>query len=202
MKKFITATASALALALTITTARSENSESVSKTNTPSSTPPTITVKTLLENSEKYVDSQVVLEGFVTDVCKRRGCWALLHDADPDDKGQIRVKQDESKPFTAFTPEIQGKTVLVSGEVHQTKIDAEYLDKWEARVKAAKQKADEAKTKAVDQKKDEKAAEPDNSETVLKQIAGFRKRVEDSKKGYLTSVSFAVTKWQVKGNQQ
>jgi hypothetical protein len=156
----------------------------------PSANAAPVGVKELLKNPKSYAGRPIVLEGLVTDVCKRKGCWALLHDTDPEAKGQIRVKQDdEAGTFKAFLPEEQGKTVLVSGELSETRIDADYLNKWEARVKAA----GEAKTK-------DKEAEG-TSEAVTRQITLLRQRLAKSTNGYLSSYGFAVTKWENKAEK-
>lgn len=158
--------------------------------NKANSEPAVVGVQELLKHPKQYADKPVVLEGFVTEFCKRKGCWASIHDNDSDSKAQIRVKQDESDgAFKAFEPEVQGKTVHVTGELKETKIDREYLDNWEARVKAAQSKKSESK-----ESKDEG---DDASAAVLKQIAGYRERVAKSTNGHLTSLSFAVTKWEV-----
>jgi hypothetical protein len=151
-------------------------------------TAPMVGVQELLKQPDRYAGKPIVLEGFVTDYCKRKGCWANIHDNDSDSKAQLRVKQDESdSTFKAFEPEVQGRTVHVTGELKETKIDRDYLDKWEARVKAAQAKADKARKTDAD----------DPYDTVLKQIAGYRERVARSTNGHLTSLSFAVTKWEV-----
>ncbi len=151
---------------------------------------PAIGVQELIKNAKQYDGKQVVLEGFVTEVCKRKGCWANIHDNDSDSKAQLRVKQEEGENgYKAFLPEVQGKTVHVTGAVKATKIDADYLDKWEARVKEAQKKT--APEKA------ENAEAADSTAAVLKQITGYRERVAKSKDGYLTSVSLAATKWEV-----
>lgn len=153
--------------------------------------PATVTVQELIKDANNYDGQEVVLEGFVTDYCKRKGCWALLHDKDSDAKGIIKVQQDEEGPtFKPFLPELQGKTILVTGKVHATKVDTNYLDKWESRVNSAKTSAAEDKDKV--------AAQAKAKEAVLKQIATLRDRLANSKKGYLTSISFAVNTWQPK----
>ena len=153
---------------------------------------PVVTVKELFKDPVKLEGQQIVLEGFVTDYCKRKGCWATLHDTDSDAKGIVKVQQDEEgATFKPFLPELQGKTILVTGTVHATKVDTNYLDKWEARVKAAKP-APAANAEAT-------AADPDKAKTAtLKQIASLRDRVANSKRGYLTSVSFAAETWKPK----
>lgn len=151
---------------------------------------PVVGVSEILKTPTNYIGRKFVLEGFVTDVCKRRGCWALLHDNDPDAKGQIRAKQDESGPFTPFRPELQGRTVRITGELHETRMDAAYLDKWEARVKAAKKPTG---------KKDD---EPQPSTPALKQIASLRERLTKSGEDYISSIGLAVVKWEVKADDQ
>lgn len=151
---------------------------------------PVVTVKEYLKDPAQFAGRQIVLQGFVTDVCKRKGCWALLHDADSEAKGEVRVKQDEEgQTFKAFLPELQGRTIQVTGDVNETKIDNAYLDKWETNVKAAKERAEKAKTAG---EKNEAGQGFDNT---LKQIAEYRERVAKAKHGYLSSYSVAVTQW-------
>jgi hypothetical protein len=161
-------------------------------TNTPAPAPlPVVGVSQIFKAPTNYIGRKFVLEGFVTDVCKHRGCWALLHDNDPDAKGQIRAKQDESGPaFTAFRPELQGRTIRVTGELHETRIDKAYLDKWEARVKAAQTAS----------RKNDDAEQPSNA--VLAQIARLREQLAKSGEDYLSSLGLAVVKWEVKADDQ
>jgi hypothetical protein len=155
---------------------------------------PVVSVKDYLHAPESYLGREIVLQGFVTDVCRRKGCWALLHDKDADDKGLVRVKQnEEGDTFKAFLPELQGQTIQVTGSVKETKIDKDYLDQWEARVRAAREKAVKAN--------DQKSEAGDSYDAVLKQIAGLRERLAGAKHGYLSSYSFAVAKWEALGKQ-
>ncbi len=153
--------------------------------------PPVVTVKELIQSPAKLDGQQIVLEGFVTDYCKRKGCWAMLHDPNADAKGLVKVQQNEEGPtFKPFLPELQGKTILVTGTVHATKVDTNYLDKWEARVKSA---APAPRENAVG------AADPDKAVAAnLRQITALRERLAKSRLGYLTSVSFAAETWQAK----
>jgi hypothetical protein len=150
---------------------------------------PVVGVKDFLKEPGAYSGQQIVLQGFVTEVCRRKGCWALLHDSDPEAKGQVRVKQNEDgDTFKAFLPELLGKTLLVTGEVKETQMDNAYLDKWEANVRAAQAKA--AKTEGA-------KTETNNAyDPVLKQISDYRRRVAQAAHGYLASYSLAVTHWE------
>jgi len=144
-------------------------------------------VQELLKNRSKLDGKKVALEGMVTEICKHKGCWAMVHDVDSDADGLVRVKQDDNQSnFKAFLPEHQGKTVVVTGELHETRIDTAYLDKWEARVKAP------AKDAAAGQEADH------SRDASLKQIAGLREKLAKSGKSYLSSLQVSVDKWEVK----
>lgn len=187
-QRFLSTILSQAALCLLLAQAVQADQTNVAKAPAPSpAVSGPVGVKDLLAHSTNFSGKQIVLEGFVTDYCKEKGCWAMLHDTDPDAKGLIRVKQDDdASNFKAFLPEIQGKTVLVTGEVLETRIDKDYLDKWEARVKEALK---------------DKNVKEEASDKVLKQIAGLRERVANSKRGYLSSISLAVSKWEAKPAQ-
>ena len=159
------------------------------KTATDGGAPAQVGVQTLLKDRAKLDGKKVQLEGMVTEICKHRGCWAMVHDLDSDAEGQVRVKQDDNQSgFKAFLPEHQGKTVVVTGELHETRIDTAYLDKWEARVKKP------AKNAAAGEEAEH------SSEAVLKQIAGLREKLAKSGKSYLSSLQVAVEKWEVKSD--
>jgi hypothetical protein len=182
-----------IAAGLALLLARPAGADPAAATNAaPAATaaqPPVVGVHDFLHNPHAYAGQKIILRGFVTDVCRRKGCWALLHDSDPDATGPIRVQQDEDgDTFKAFLPELQGKTIQVTGDVKQTKIDNAYLDQWEANVRAAQEK--NAPPGTVDSKKD--AA----YQAALKQIAGLRERVAKSPHGSLSSYSVAVSQWE------
>jgi hypothetical protein len=165
--------------------------KSASKAAADSAAPTKVGVQQLIKDKATLDGKKVQLEGMVTDICKHRGCWAMVHDVDSDAEGLVRVKQDDNQSnFKAFLPEHQGRTVVVTGELHVTKIDTAYLDKWEARVKAA----------AKDGKKAEDADQ--STEAVLKQIAAIREKLAKSGKSSLSSLQVAVDKWEVKADSK
>lgn len=62
-----------------------------------------VTVETLTANPDDYVGKRVRVDGVITAVCKKRGCWMQLTDADTG-KG-IRVKVEDGVivfPYTAM----------------------------------------------------------------------------------------------------
>lgn len=176
------------------------------------SIPARLTVKQLAAHPAAYAGRKVELQGFVVDYCKHMGCWALIHDNDPAAEGQIRVKQEEGTAgFKAFLPEIQGKSIVVSGEVKETRIDTEYLDRWEASVKESREAAgkgaekapakgktgDGTKANAKAKAKGDPSKEADPFAAALRQIADYRERVAKSKDGYVSSASIAVSRWEL-----
>lgn len=157
-----------------------------STNNISAAKPATVSIKEYLKSPATFAGRTIILKGFVTDVCRRKGCWALLHDEDSKINGRVRVKQDEAGGnFKPFSLELQGRTILVTGEVRETKIDKAYLDQWENRVKSAQEPAEK-----------NTAAETAACEDTLKQIATFRERLTNSEQSSLISYSFAVQQWQ------
>ena len=173
--------------------------ETGAATNAPAAAPsptepaPVVAVKDYLKDPKAYAGKRIVLQGFVTEVCRKKGCWALLHDTDSEAKGQVRVKQDEDgSTFKPFLPELQGRTILVTSDVKETRVDGAYLDNWEKTVKAAKEKA--AKEAATGAAKGG-AEEADEYDAILKRIAEYRERLAKSERGYLSSYSLAALEW-------
>jgi len=63
----------------------------------------TVPIADLLDNPDVWVGKNVRIEGLVTNVCERRGCWMSLASTDEDFK-EIRVKVDDGVivfPMTA-----------------------------------------------------------------------------------------------------
>jgi hypothetical protein len=152
---------------------------------------PAIGVRKVLTDGPSLVGQPVVLEGFVTGVCHSGGKKAFLHDLDPDAKGNLRVERTGDMPV--FDQELNGQTLRVSGVVRELRIDAAYLDSWEARVKAAHAEKDE--------KKECDGHDCDSSlsnDAAIKRINALRAQLAKSSKGYLSSIWVDGTTWEVK----
>lgn len=147
-------------------------------------------VRTLLTTGETHVGQQIVFEGFVTGVCHSGGKKAFFHDLDPDAAGSLRVERTGA--MRAFDQDLKGKTLRVSGTVRELRIDAAYLDAWEARVKA---------TEAA---KQGEACENDcdaslTAQAAFKRIAGLRAKLAQTPRGYLSSLWVDGQNWEVVG---
>ncbi len=69
-----------------------------------------VTIADLLKNPEPYVGKTVKVEGRISDVCQKRGCW--IHITDKASKS-IRFKVDDG--VIVFPYDIKGKQVSAEG---------------------------------------------------------------------------------------
>ena len=72
----------------------------------------TVEIGELLDNPDKYMGKTVRVEGIVTDVCDKRGCWILLGSKGEDPK-EIRIKVDDG--VIVFPVDAKGKTAIAEG---------------------------------------------------------------------------------------
>ena len=145
MKRIITATL-VFALGLAFVTACGNDTGSKDAAGT------AMTLAKLLEKPEQFTDKQVVLTGTVTHVCKHGG--KRLHITDIETKDVIRVESGED--MSAFARELEGSDVVVTGILHETRIDQAYLDEWEQEILAAE--AEAVKEAAKEAKKEGKTS--------------------------------------------
>jgi hypothetical protein len=71
----------------------------------------TIEISELLGNPDPYLGKVVRVEGLVTDVCKKRGCWMSL--AGDEEFQEIRIKVDDG--VIVFPMEAKGKRAVAEG---------------------------------------------------------------------------------------
>jgi hypothetical protein len=80
-----------------------------------------VKISQILENPEKYTGKKVLIEGIVTDVCPKRGCWLEIASDKEFEKIKVKVTDGE----IIFPMEERGKTALVEGEVYEIKMTHE-----------------------------------------------------------------------------
>jgi hypothetical protein len=151
--------------------------------------PRTFAVKDLLKSPDGYWNQTVVIEGLVTQVCRRSGKKAWLHDTDPEAAGQVRVERTGNA--AVFGREFEGKTIRVTGVLRELRIDTAYLDSWEARVKGAKAAAPKADACT------EGCEESQSVQAGLKRVQALREQLAKSKKDHLSSLWVDAEKWEV-----
>jgi hypothetical protein len=77
----------------------------------------TIKISVLLSEPDEYVGQTVRVEGLITGVCEKRGCWMSL--ASDAEFQELRIKVDDG--VIVFPIEAKGKRAIAEGEF--TKIE-------------------------------------------------------------------------------
>lgn len=90
-----------------------------------------MTVSQLLESPEQYIDKEITLEGTVTHVCKHGGRRVHITDLEPN----VKIRVEAPEKMAAFARELEGSDIVVKAILRETRIDAAYLDEWEAEVR-------------------------------------------------------------------
>ncbi len=91
--------------------------------------PTTVSVEEVLANPQAYANKPIRVEGMVTDVCPKRGCWFELAGSAPGQKLKFKVTDGDM----VFPMDAKGKVAIAQGEVsvreltlEETKQNAEY----------------------------------------------------------------------------
>jgi len=72
----------------------------------------TVKISTLMAEPDKYVGQTVRVEGIITGVCEKRGCWMTL--ASDQEFQDLRIKVDDG--VIVFPIEAKGKRAVAEGE--------------------------------------------------------------------------------------
>jgi hypothetical protein len=80
-----------------------------------------VKVSELIASPDKYVGKVVKVEGLVTDVCAKRGCWMLL--AGDKEFQTIRIKVDDG--VIVFPMEAKGKKGVAEGTFTKIELSKE-----------------------------------------------------------------------------
>ena len=94
----------------------------------PSSTP----IEAILAEPKKFAGQTVRVEGMITDVCPKRGCWFEMAGEKPGQKLRFKVTDGEM----VFRPDAKGKFAVAEGvvavrelSIEESKTYAEYQSK-------------------------------------------------------------------------
>jgi len=124
----------------------------------------TINVKDLSGHEADYVGKEFYLTGIVDHVCKHGGKKAVL----ASDDGEVDFHVMAGNKISKFDRKLEGDEIKVLVTITEEHIDESYAIRWEEEVKKHHKSTDE------EYKED------------MKRIAKLRKRIEDTKEGYLT----------------
>jgi hypothetical protein len=118
-KRIVLLTCAALLAALIVSPALALAGKSYGKPLTGSDT---IEIGELLANPDQYMGKTVRVEGVITGVCEKRGCWMSLG-SKGEDFQEIRIKVDDG--VIVFPVEAKGKTAVAEGTLAKVEMTLE-----------------------------------------------------------------------------
>jgi len=86
----------------------------------------TIKISMLMADPARYVGRTVRIEGLITGVCEKRGCWMSL--ASDEGSQDLRIKVDDG--VMVFPIEAKGKRALAEGELTKVEMTMEQTLAW------------------------------------------------------------------------
>jgi hypothetical protein len=146
-----------------------------------------LTVDSFMVAPEKWAGKEVVITGTVSHVCRHSGKKLFLFGADPEKT----VKINAGGQVAAFDIKYEGTDVEITGTViEDEKIDANYLNEWEADIKKMTEDKDQKvcneENKAITGQTSDKAVVKDTVEDPYKDVKEFRKKLAESGKTYIS----------------
>ncbi len=134
-----------------------------------------IPVKDFQAKADEFVGKTIYVSGTVDHVCKHGGKKVVI----VSDDGEASLKIMAGDKISKFDKEIEGETINVLGTVQEKRVDEAYLSDWEDEVK-----------------EHHKTTDPEYKEDMEK-IAELRKKIKESKKGYLSFYSMDGIEYKV-----
>lgn len=101
-----------------------------------------LSVTQLLQIAELYVDSAIMVKGTVTHTCKHSGKRCFI--VDSIDNQSIRIEAKGN--IGGFNKELVGTEICVNGILREKRLEKSYIDEWEVKTLAEKEKAEDGGT--------------------------------------------------------
>ena len=137
-----------------------------------------------------YVGKTIRLQGIVDHVCEHDGKKMFLVDENSD----ARVKIVPNENLAAFTQDLIGETVEVTGVVKEFRLDEDYLIEMEEKAKAESNEESEIHMGDGEHKGNK---EEQNGEDKMKQINNLRQKLKDSCKDHLSYYSVEASSFKI-----
>ncbi len=137
-----------------------------------------------------FVGKTIRLKGIVDHVCEHDGKKMFLVDENSD----ARVKIVPNENLAAFTQDLVGETVEVTGTVKEFRLDEDYLIEMEEKVKAESNEESEIHMGDGEHKGKK---EEHNSDERLEQINNLRKKLKESGKDHLSYYSVEASSFKI-----
>ncbi len=144
-----------------------------------------VTVLTFEKQADKFVNKPVFIEGTVLHICKHGGERLFL--ADGNDS--ITVEVTAGPKMTRFEESMIGSKIRITGMLKEERIDAKYLNEWEAEIKKPQENHNVGIHTGTKSHEDEGVKEK------LDQIAALRDELKKSGKDHLSNFSIEASKY-------
>jgi hypothetical protein len=144
-----------------------------------------LTVLTFEKQADSCIDKPVIIEGTVLHICKHGGKRMFL----VGETDSIRVEITTGPAIAKFDEALAGSRVRVFGTLKEERIDAKYLNEWEAEV--LKPEANHN----VGVHTGAKGHEDQGTQDKLDQIASLRQDLKNSGKDHLSNFSIEAVKF-------
>ncbi len=138
-----------------------------------------VTVLTFEQQADSCIEKPVIIEGTVLHLCKHGGKRMFLVDG----ADSIRVEVTTGPKIAKFDEALVGSRVRVFGTLKEERIDAKYLNEWEAEVKKPEE------NHAVGVHSGAKGHEDHSVQDKLDQINALRADLKNSGKDHLSNFS-------------
>jgi len=174
-----------------------------------------VSVDQFFEKGEEMVGKTIIVEGTVDHVCKHGGKRMFLQGSTPENRLKVTTGDD----IASFDVAFEGNTMIVEGTVEMMKMDAEYLDNWEAELKESAEKDVEHAKGSGDgmgsgegdghEHGEADGHEHDNSSLGekadmgehipgMEKVMKYREEIKTNEKGYITIFSVVAAKVETK----
>jgi hypothetical protein len=87
-----------------------------------------VSISTLLENPEKYIDKEITISGTIVGVCTRRGCWADIASDAKFEKLRIKVRDGDM----VFPLLAKGRQAVATGTLQAIELSLEQTKSYKA----------------------------------------------------------------------
>ncbi len=156
------------------------------------STKLSMTVDTFLLSPEKWAGKDVVITGTVSHVCRHSGKKLFLFGSNPE----ATVKVNAGGNFSTLDMKYEGTDVEITGTViEDEKIDANYLNEWEADIKKMvadkDQKVCTEDTKAISGQTND-TTKNNAPEDPFAGVNELRQKLEKSGKAYISIYAITI----------
>ena len=147
-----------------------------------------LTVDSLLNNMENFIDKDILVEGTVNHVCSHGGKRMFIFGANDE----VALKITPNDEIGIFEKELEGSHVVVTGILKELRIDEAYVASLE------KELAEGADNEAVHDHSGGTHDEEEAENEKKAQLDAMRTKIAESGKGYYSQFWVEASKFEVK----